>query len=104
MARCPQAKEMLLMAEEAVGDRKLEGRLTLRQLRRYFSSSLRDYDSSPRAFGSFGGTPRQRQHTDEWGNRVNPLGALVPWKSSSSTSTPRASGRRRGGADDSVSL
>ena len=40
--RCPQAKEMLLMAEEAVGDRKLEGRLTLRQLRRYFSSSLRD--------------------------------------------------------------
>ena len=42
MARCPQAKEMLLMAEEAVGDRKLEGRLTLRQLRRYFSSSLRD--------------------------------------------------------------
>ena len=42
MARCPQAKEMLLMAEEAVGDRKLEGRLTLRQLRHYFSSSLRD--------------------------------------------------------------
>ncbi len=42
MVRCPQAKEMLLMAEEAVGDRKLEGRLTLRQLRRYFSSSLRD--------------------------------------------------------------
>ena len=36
----PQAKEMLLMAEEAVGDRKLEGRLTLRQLRRYLSSSL----------------------------------------------------------------
>ena len=36
----PQAKEMLLMAEEAVGDRKLEGSLTLRQLRRYLSSSL----------------------------------------------------------------
>lgn len=28
------------MAEEAVGDRKLEGSLTLRQLRRYLSSSL----------------------------------------------------------------
>ena len=36
----PQAKEMLLMAEEAVGDRKLEGRLTLGQLRRYLSRSL----------------------------------------------------------------
>ena len=35
-----QAKEMLLMAEEAVGDRKLEGRLTLGQLRRYLSSGL----------------------------------------------------------------
>ena len=32
------------MAEEAAGDRKLEGRLTLRQLRRYFSSSLRDHE------------------------------------------------------------
>ena len=32
-----QAKEMLLMAEEAVGDKKLEGRLTLSQLRRFLS-------------------------------------------------------------------